>query len=177
MAETKLVRGTMLLTTATFLSRLLGLFFVIPFTAIVGQAGNALYGFGFIPYTVLLSLATLGVPMAVSKFVSKYQALGDYETGYRLLKSGLFFMLINGIIAFSVLFFSAPLVSNWIISDPSELHGNTMEDVVFTIRMVSVALFVVPMMSIMRGYFQGHQSMGPTSVSQVIEQIVRIVLS
>lgn len=49
-----------------------------------------------------------------------------------------------------------------------------MEDVVFTIRMVSVALIIVPLMSIVRGYFQGHQSMGPTAVSQVVEQIVRI---
>jgi len=174
MAESKLVRGTMLLTTATFLSKIIGLVYVIPFTAIVGQAGNALYGFGFIPYTVLLSLATLGVPLAVSKFVSKYQALGDYETGYRLLKSGLLFMLINGVIAFLVLFFSAPMLSNWIINDPSELQGNSMEDVVFTIRMVSVALLIVPMMSIVRGYFQGHQSMGPTAVSQVVEQMIRI---
>jgi O-antigen/teichoic acid export membrane protein len=134
MAESKLVRGTILLTIATFLSKIIGLVYVIPFTAIVGQAGNALYGFGFIPYTVLLSLATLGIPLAVSKFVSKYQALGDYETGYRLLKSGLLFMLINGVFTFLVLFFSAPMLSNWIINDPSELQGNSMEDVVFTIR-------------------------------------------
>jgi O-antigen/teichoic acid export membrane protein len=174
MTENKLVRGTMLLTSATFLSKILGLIYVVPFTAIVGQAGNALYGFGFIPYTVLLSLATLGVPLAVSKFVSKYQALGDYETGFRLLRSGLIFMLINGIVAFVILFISAPIVSNWIISDPTELQGNTMDDVVFTIRMVSVALIIVPIMSIVRGYFQGHQSMGPTAVSQVVEQIVRI---
>lgn len=174
MTEDKLIRGTMLLTSATFISKILGLIYVVPFTTIVGQTGNALYGFGFIPYTVLLSLATLGVPLAVSKFVSKYHALGDYETGYRLFKSGIVFMSVNGIVAFLILFFSAPTISNWIISDPSELHGNTMEDVIFTIRMVSVALLIVPIMSIIRGYFQGYQSMGPTAVSQVVEQVVRI---
>ncbi|KHF38902.1 putative polysaccharide biosynthesis protein [Halalkalibacter okhensis] len=175
MSDTKLVRGTLVLTAATFLSKLLGLIYVIPFTLLVGQTGNALYQFGFIPYTVLLSMATLGVPLAVSKFVSKYQSMGDYQVGYRLLKSGILFMFINGLLAALALYFSAPLVASWIISDPTELKGNSMEDIIFTIRMVSAALLIVPVMAIIRGYFQGHQSMGPTAVSQVIEQIVRII--
>ncbi|WP_332697805.1 putative polysaccharide biosynthesis protein [Halalkalibacter lacteus] len=174
MSDSKLLRGTALLTGATFLSRLLGLLYVIPFTAIVGQAGNAIYGYGFIPYSVMLSLATLGIPMAVSKFVSKYRAAGDYKTGYRLLKSGMLFMFVNGFIAFLILYISAPIISNWVINEPSELEGYTIDDIVFTIRMVSIALLIVPVMAIIRGYFQGHQSMGPTAVSQVIEQIFRI---
>ncbi|MFC0471483.1 polysaccharide biosynthesis C-terminal domain-containing protein [Halalkalibacter kiskunsagensis] len=174
MSDSKLVRGTALLTAATFLSRLIGLIYVIPFTAIVGQLGNTLYGYGFIPYSVMLSMATLGVPMAVSKFVSKYRNIGDHKTGYQLLKYGMLFMFINGLIAFFILYFSAPTISNWIIEDPEALEGYTMEDIIFTIRMVSVALLIVPVMAIVRGYFQGHQSMGPTAVSQVIEQILRI---
>ena len=50
----------------------------------------------------------------------------------------------------------------------------SITDIVFAIRMVSFALIIVPVMAIIRGYFQGFQSMGPTSVSQVLEQIVRI---
>ncbi|WP_332697530.1 putative polysaccharide biosynthesis protein [Halalkalibacter lacteus] len=173
-ADSKLMRGTMVLTAATFASKILGLIYIFPFTAIVGQTGIALYSYGYLPYTVLLSLATLGVPLAVSKFVSKYNALGDYRTGHRLFQSGLLFMSISGLIAFLALFFSAPYIVPLIIENPTE-NGNSFEDIVFTIRMVSVALIVVPIMSIIRGYFQGFQSMGPTAVSQVIEQIVRIV--
>ncbi len=175
MADSKLMRGTMVLTAATFISKLLGLIYIFPFTAIVGQTGIALYSYGYLPYTVLLSLATLGVPLAVSKFVSKYHALGDYQTGHRLFRSGMIFMSITGFIAFLILFFSAPHIVPWIIDDPTAMKGNSFEDIVFTIRMVSVALMIVPIMSIIRGYFQGFQSMGPTAVSQVIEQIVRIV--
>ncbi|GAE27521.1 membrane protein [Halalkalibacter wakoensis JCM 9140] len=174
MSDSKLMRGTMVLTAATFASKILGLIYIFPFTAIVGQTGIALYSYGYLPYTVLLSLATLGVPLAVSKFVSRYNALGDYQTGYRLFKSGLIFMSITGILAFLILFFAAPYIVPWIIENPTD-KGNTFEEIVFTIRMVSVALIVVPIMSIIRGYFQGFQSMGPTAVSQVIEQIVRIV--
>ncbi|MFB4163090.1 oligosaccharide flippase family protein [Alteribacillus sp. JSM 102045] len=175
MSESKFLRGTMILSIATFLSKFLGMIYVFPFVAMVGQQGLALYQYGYQPYTILLSLATLGVPMAVSKFVSKYNALGDYRTGQRLFRSGLFFMTITGFIAFLLLFFLAPVIAGWIISKPDDLNGNSIADVVFTIRMVSVALLLIPAMSVFRGYFQGFQSMGPTAVSQVVEQIVRII--
>ncbi|WP_306301330.1 oligosaccharide flippase family protein [Thalassobacillus sp. C254] len=115
------------------------------------------------------------MPMAVSKFISKYNALGDYRTGQRLFQSGLIFMTITGFIAFILLFMMAPTIAGWIISDPDDLSGNALSDVVFTIRMVSVALLIIPAMAVIRGYFQGFQSMGPTAVSQVVEQIVRII--
>lgn len=175
MSENKLMRSTFILTAAHYTSNILGLIYIFPFTAIVGQQGIALYSYGYLPYTVILSFATLGVPIAVSKFVSKYNALGDYYTGKRLFKSSLFFMGITGLIAFLILFLLAPVISTWIIRDPSELQGNSLEDITFTIRMVSFALLIVPAMSIIRGYFQGFQSMGPTAVSQVVEQLIRII--
>ncbi|WP_240374552.1 putative polysaccharide biosynthesis protein [Bacillus piscicola] len=175
MSDSKFLRGTAILSMATFLSKFLGMIYIFPFAAMVGQQGLALYQYGYTPYTILLSLATLGVPMAVSKFVSKYNALGDYLSGQRLLRSGIVFMTISGFAAFLLLFFSAPVIAGWIITDPNEMQGNAISDVIFTIRMVSIALLLIPAMSVIRGYFQGFRSMGPTAVSQVIEQIVRIV--
>ncbi len=174
MADSKMIRGTLILTASIFISKILGLIYIFPFQAIVGLEGLALYSFGYIPYTVLLSVATLGIPLAVSKFVSKYNALGDYQTGRRLFKSGLIVMSITGLITFLILFLLAEPIANQVV-DGKDLKGNSIEDVILTIRMVSVALLVVPIMSLIRGYFQGHQSMGPTAVSQVIEQIVRII--
>lgn len=175
MSDSKLVRGTLVLSVATLLSKVLGLIYLFPFTAIVGQTGIALYNYGYLPYTVILSLATLGVPLAVSKFVSKYNALGDYRTGFRLFTSGLVVMAITGLISFILLFSLAPALAPLVVEDPSKLEGNSFEDIVFTIRMVSLALIVVPMMSMTRGYFQGFQQMEPTAISQVIEQIVRVI--
>lgn len=174
MSEQQLIRGTMILTASIFISKMLGLVYIFPFTAIVGHNGIALYSYGYTPYTVMLSLATLGIPLAVSKFVSKYNALGDYRTGQRLLKSGLIVMSITGFIAFIILFFLAGPIARQVL-DPGNLKGNSISDAVFTIRMVSVALIIVPIMAVIRGYFQGHQSMGPTAISQVIEQIIRII--
>jgi O-antigen/teichoic acid export membrane protein len=168
------MRGTLILTAATFFSKFIGLIYIIPFTALVHERGIALYGYAYNPYTILLSISTMGIPLAVSKFVSKYNALGDYETGRRLLKSGLLIMTITGTAAFLLLYSSAPFLAEKIIVKHGE-NGNSLQDIIFVIRMVSTALIIVPSMSLIRGYFQGFQSMGPTAVSQVVEQIVRIV--
>ncbi|ADU31550.1 putative polysaccharide biosynthesis protein [Evansella cellulosilytica] len=174
MSDKQLLRGTMILTASIIISKALGLIYIFPFKAIVGLEGLALYQYGYGPYTLILSLATLGIPLAVSKFVSKYNALGDYRTGQRLFKSGIIVMSITGVIAFIILFLLAEPIANHVL-DPGELQGNTIQDGVFTIRMVSVALLIVPIMALIRGYFQGFGSMGPTAISQVIEQIIRII--
>lgn len=115
----------------------------------------------------------MGVPLAVSKFVSKYNALGDYYTGRKLFKTGMLLMLVSGFIAFLVFYSIAPWLAPKIIGENE--YGIKHAEVVHVIRMVSTALIIVPMMSIIRGFFQGYQSMAPTAVSQVIEQIARII--
>lgn len=168
-----IVRGTMLLSGAAFLSKFLGMIYVIPFYAIVGANGGALFQYAYNPYSILISISTVGVPMAVAKFVSKYNSLGDYRTSMRIFRSGMLLMAFTGLIAFLAMYFGAGwLAKSIIISD--ELN-NSVEDVKMVMRMLSVALLLIPSMSIVRGFFQGHQSMGPTAVSQVVEQIVRIV--
>lgn len=168
-----IVRGTMLLTAAAFLSKFLGMIYVIPFNELVGSKGGALYLYAYNPYTILISISTIGVPLATSKFISKYNSLGDYYTGLRMFRLGLVLMSITGILSFLILFFSADWVAQSFVVDDE--HGNSVADVKMVIRMVSFALLIIPGASIIRGYFQGNQSMGPTAVSQVVEQVVRIV--
>ncbi|SDK44729.1 putative polysaccharide biosynthesis protein [Sediminibacillus albus] len=173
MAVNNIVRGTMLLTAATFFSKFLGMIYVIPFYDLVGTEGGSLYQYAYIPYNILISISTVGVPLAVSKFVSKYNSLGDYQTGRKMFKAGIGLMSMTGFIAFLVMFFGADLLAQIYIPDDSK--GISASDVAMVIKMVSFALLVIPAMSIVRGFFQGYESMGPTAVSQVIEQIVRIV--
>ncbi|MBX9969843.1 polysaccharide biosynthesis protein [Priestia aryabhattai] len=173
MSDSKLLRGTFVLTLGTYVSRILGMIYLFPFAILVGTVGGALFGYGYNQYAIYLSIATAGMPMAVSKFVSKYNALGDYYTSRRMYRVGMKLMLVTGILAFLLLYSLAPVMSR-ITLGGSDLN-NSLEDVVMVMRMVSIALIVVPMMSLMRGFFQGHQSMGPTAVSQVVEQLVRVV--
>ncbi|SDQ41539.1 putative polysaccharide biosynthesis protein [Virgibacillus salinus] len=169
-----IVRGTMLLTGASFLSKFLGMIYVIPFHWLVGETGGTLYSYAYTPYSILISISTIGVPLAVSKFVSKYNSLGDYETGMRMFKAGISLMAVTGFLGFLVLFFGAELMASLIISN-EDIGEIKIADVSMVIRAVSFALLIIPAMSIVRGFFQGYESMAPTAVSQVIEQIARIV--
>lgn len=170
--SSNLVRGTFILTLGTFISKFLGLFYVIPFTMIVGTYGTALYNYGYIPYTIILSVATAGFPLAISKFVAKYNAIEEYAVGRKLFKSGLLVMLATGFLSFLFLYFSAPSIAEIVI--PNDDLKSNPEDVTSVIRAVSFALIIIPFMSLIRGFFQGNQSMGPSAVSMVVEQIVRI---
>jgi O-antigen/teichoic acid export membrane protein len=174
--SSKLIRGTFILTLGTIISKVLGLLYVIPFYQIVGPEGTALYQYSYIPYTIFISIATAGVPLAVSKFISKYNALEEYAVGRQLFKSGLLFMLLTGIASFLILYMSAPLIADMIIAEKEDV-GSRVQDIITVIRAVSFALIVIPFMSLIRGFFQGHQSMGPSAVSQVVEQIVRITFT
>ncbi|MDQ0232675.1 putative polysaccharide biosynthesis protein [Metabacillus malikii] len=172
--ESKFIRGTFFLTAASLISKILGFIYIIPFTALVGTQGYVLYKYAYGPYTILLSISTIGLPLAVSKFVSKYNELGNYRVGLTLLKSGMYLMAISGVISFAVLYSSAPFLAGLLI-DPNDQTGNSIEDVQYVIRLVSFALLIIPAMSVFRGYFQGSQSMGPSALSTVIEQVVRII--
>ncbi|WP_201715931.1 putative polysaccharide biosynthesis protein [Rossellomorea arthrocnemi] len=173
--SSKLIRGTFILTLGTFISKFLGLFYVIPFDDLLKghEEGASLYQYGYVPYTIFLTVATAGVPLAVSKFVSKYNAIGEYAVGRKLFKSGLVLMTLTGVVSFLIMYAFAPIFAEMTIKSDEQVIS--VAQVTTVIRAVSFALIIIPFMSLIRGFFQGHQSMGPTAVSQVIEQIVRIV--
>jgi PST family polysaccharide transporter len=178
MSGSSLLRGTFILTLGTYISRILGMIYVFPFVALVGSQGTALYSYGYLPYTIFLSLSTVGVPMAVSKFVSRYNALGQYDTSRKLFKVSMLLMFSMGIVSFIILFIMAPVIAPFVLGEPDSTNSagvNSVEDVAYVIRMVSFALLVVPIMSAIRGFFQGNHSMEPTAVSQVVEQLFRII--
>ncbi|TWT08485.1 polysaccharide biosynthesis protein [Planococcus sp. CPCC 101016] len=168
-----LIKGTAILTLGLFLSKILGVIYIIPFYSMVGEDNIGLYQYAYIPYNLMLALAISGAPIAFSKFTAKYNSLGDYETGRRLLKSGLLTMMITGFVSFLLLYLFAEPLARITISEDERIYS--VEDVTEAIRWVSFALIVVPFMSLWRGFFQGYNYMMPTAVSQLVEQIVRII--
>ena len=174
MAKSNLMKSTAILTIAQFISKLLGFIYVIPFIALIGTKGYILFEYGYKPYTIMLSVATLGVPSAISKLVSRYNSVNEYNTTRKIFKMGMLFSFVTGIASFALLYLLAPSISTMLI-DPNDPTGNTIEEITYVIRLVSTALLVVPFMSVIRGYFQGHNAMFPTAVSQLVEQLVRVV--
>ena len=148
--------------------------YVIPFYAIVDSQGAALYAYAYNIYGLFLEIATAGIPNAVSKIINEYNTLGRQEAKIRAFQIGKKLLGFIAVFAFIILFVFAPQIAEIIIGDMT--GGNTVEDVTFVIRCVSFALLVFPFLSVSRGFFQGHNIISVSSVSQVIEQIARVAI-
>lgn len=174
MIKNSFVAGAFITTFGIVLSKVLGIIYVIPFHAIIGDVGGALYGYAYTIYSLFMSLASAGIPLAMSKIVSEYQTLGYHSAKKRAFVLGKRIALVLGLLCFLILMIFAPLLAKSILGDLT--GGNTIEDVTFVIRVISTAILIVPVLSIYRGYFEGHRFMSPPSISQVIEQIVRVLI-
>ncbi|HSL85581.1 MAG TPA: polysaccharide biosynthesis protein, partial [Bacteroidales bacterium] len=171
--DNRMFRGAAWMTAGSMISKILGALYIIPWFAWMGgqgpgDAANALYQMGYTPYGFFLALATAGVPSAISKQVSHYNALGEYEISKTIYKQGLKIMAFTGILSALVMYFIAPLIAQ---SSPS---ANANEAVI-VMRSLAPALLIIPIQSVTRGFIQGHNKMAPSAISQIIEQLTRIL--
>lgn len=174
MKKNNFVQGAFIATLGIVITKILGILYVIPFYAIIGEKGGALYGYAYSIYLVFMAISSAGIPLAISKIISEYQTLGYYDAKQRAFKIGKQIATTLGILCFIILFVFAPQIATAILGDLK--GGNTIEDVTFVIRVISTAITVVPVLSIYRGYFEGHKFITPTAVSQVFEQVVRVLV-
>lgn len=174
MKKNSFVQGAFIATLGIVITKILGILYVIPFYAIIGEKGGALYGYAYTLYLVFMAISSAGIPLAISKIISEYQTLGYYDAKRRAFKIGKQIAITLGILCFIILFVFAPQLSVAILGDLQ--GGNTIEDVTFVIRVISTAIIVVPVLSIYRGYFEGHKFITPTAISQVFEQIIRVLV-
>ena len=115
-----------------------------------------------------LSFATAGVPSAISKQVSYFNAIQEYEISKKIYRQGLILMTATGLIGAAALFFLAPMIA----------HRSPAADqnaAVLVIRSLAPALLIIPSQSVTRGLFQGHNRMREPAISQIIEQFIRVI--
>ena len=174
MKKNSFVEGTFIATFSIILVKILGVLYVIPFYKIIGESGGALYSYAYNVYNLFLNISTAGIPVAISKIISEYNTLEMYEAKERSFKLAKRIIGIIALIAFFVLFVFAKEIAVLILGDIS--GGNSLNDVAFVIRCVSFCLLIIPFLSVTKGYLQGHKYITPSSVSQVIEQVVRIAV-
>ncbi|BAK48199.1 MAG: polysaccharide biosynthesis protein [Lachnospiraceae bacterium] len=161
-----LIQGS-ILAIASIVSRVIGLVYRIPLTAIIGDHGNDYYSTAFEIYSLILLLSSYSLPMAVSKMVSARNARRERRNAYRVFQGALVFSAITGAIGALFIFLCAgPL---------TELFKTPMA--VYALRVLSPTLVIVAVMAVIRGFFQGMGTMVPSAISQVIEQIVNAVVS
>lgn len=172
MKKSSFIEGTFIATASVILVKILGMLYVIPFYIIVGSKGGALYSYAYNIYLIFLSISSAGIPSAISKIISEYNALGMLEAKTRAFKLGKKFIGYFSIAAFIILFMFAEELALLILGNLT--GGNTVQDVAFVIRCVSFAILVIPHLSVTKGYLQAHRYITPSSNSNLIEQIVRI---
>ncbi|MEB4784584.1 polysaccharide biosynthesis protein [Paenibacillus jamilae] len=163
-AASRLLRGAVILTMAAVASKLIGTLQKIPLQNIGGDGVFGIYNTVYPFYTLFITIAAAGFPVAVSKFVAEYEAVGNRAAGQRVALLSSLVLGIFGLILGLLMYTCAPLIGQWI----DNAH------VIPSVRAAAVAFLFVPVMAGLRGYFQGLQNMIPTAVSQVTEQAIRV---
>lgn len=172
MKKNNFVEGTVIATAVIVIVKLLGLLYVIPFYQIVGDQGGDLYSYAYNIYMIFLSISSAGLPDAIAKIISEYNALEMEDAKNRAYIIGKKIISIISITSFLILFVFAEEIGMFIIGNIK--GGNTAEDIAFVIRCLSPAVLLIPFLSITKGFLQGHKYISASSMSQLIEQIVRI---
>lgn len=166
------IQGTLITSIILIIIKILGALYVIPFYKIIGSNGGTLYSYAYNIYNLFLNISTAGIPVAIAMIISEYLALNMDDAKERAYKIGKKIILILSLVSFLIVFLGADAIAKFIISDVS--GGNPVSDIAYVIRAMSFCLIIIPFLSALRGYLQGHKYVVPTSYSQLIEQVVRI---
>ncbi|MDI3481201.1 MAG: stage sporulation protein [Tepidanaerobacteraceae bacterium] len=168
MAEKKnsFLKGALILTVAGFVVKLLGAVYRIPLALMIKDEGMGLYQMAYPIYATLLSISTSGLPTAISKMVAEDVAIGRYKNAYRTFRVSVAVLASVGLVLTLALITTAEVLSVKVLGNPKA---------VYPILSIAPAIFFVSIMSSFRGFFQGLQDMTPSAVSQVAEQLGRVV--
>lgn len=162
-----MIQGT-ILAVASILVRVIGMIYRIPLMRIIGDEGMGLYSGAFEVYNIALLLSSYSLPLAVSKLVSARLANGETRNAFKVFKSALIFSITIGLIVALTMFFMAGPIAAKVLNSPMSSYA---------LKVLAPCLFIVAVMGVIRGLFQGFGTMIPTAISQIIEQIVNAVVS
>jgi len=160
------MQGALILMIANIIVKVIGAAFKIPLTYLLGEEGMALFSTSYTMYTWLFIVATAGIPVAISRMISQTRAKGNFLEVERIFKVSFSLLAVIGISGTVILFFGAELFAN-LLDNPDAKKG---------IMAISPAVLFVAFMSAYRGYFQGHQDMLPTAISEVSEAIGKLAI-
>jgi stage V sporulation protein B len=159
------MQGTLILVVSGLINKVLGFIYRISLTRLIGDEGIGLFQMAFPILTLVITLATLGLNVAISKHVSEAEALHDESRIRSILLVSMGIVLITSFVLVTFMVVSAPLIARYALTDQRAIYA--LMGIAPTIPIVAAA-------HIFRGYFQGRQNMFPSSAASVIEQVVRI---
>ena len=152
-----------ILATASIVVRIIGLLYQSPLTAIIGDEGNGYYSLAYNIYTIILLISSYSIPSAISKIMAQKLALGEYRNVQRIFKASLVYVTVIGTAFGLFMYFGASLLVG-----PKSVP---------VLRVFAPTILLFGILGVLRGYFQAHNSMVQTSLSQILEQIVNAGMS
>ena len=158
--------GAAILAAGILIVKLIGMFYKIPLTNVIGAQGNTDFANAYNIYVVLLTISTAGLPVALSKLVSEANAQGRRNQVRRTFQLAMGMFLILGAVSFIIMYFKADWLAG-MMHDTKAVHG---------IKALAPAVVCVGCLAALRGYSQGHMNMTPTSVSQIIEAACKLAI-
>lgn len=162
-----LVQGS-ILAIASIISRIIGLIYRVPLNAKIGDEGMGYYSHAYSIYNLGLIISSYSLPLAVSKLVAARSIKKEYKNSYRIFLCALSFAVIVGLVVSLIIFFGAEFFATTIFKTPRSA---------IPLRVLAPTIFVFAIMGVLRGFYQGKNTMIPTSISQLLEQIVNAVVS
>lgn len=162
----KFVKGALILSVAALIAKVLSAFFRIPLGDLIGNVGMGYYGYGYPIYTFFTSIAIVAIPSTISKLVAEKRVVGAYEEAHMIFKHTMRFMLILGGVMSALFILGAPVLISLFRWE---------EQTIYSLWGLGLSPIFVCIMGVYRGYFQGMQNMAPTAISQVLENLGRVV--
>lgn len=162
------LKGTLILTIAGFVVKAIGSINWIILSRILNGEGIGIYLMAFPIYLLALQVSSAGIPVAISIITAEKAAKEDYKGANRVFRVSLSLLTFTGFVLSALVWFGA----DWLI----QYHIIKESRAYYSILALSPAIFFVTLISCFRGYLQGWQSMTPTALSQIIEQLVRVVV-
>lgn len=167
--QKQMLLGTAWLTASNFISRFLGAIYIIPWYIWMGKHGaeaNGLFTMGYNIYAWFLLISTAGVPVAVAKQVAKYNTIDQKDHSFTLIREFLKFMLLLGVIFAVIMYLLSPFFAR---------VSGVGKELIPVMQSLSWAVLVFPAMSVIRGFFQGFNNLKPYAMSQIAEQVIRVI--
>ena len=157
--------GAGALAVSAVVAKLLGALYRIPLTNIVGSEGMGLYQMVFPFYTLLLTVSSGGLPVAISRLVAVKLSNNDERGASNVLRISVCVLSVVGFLGSLLMFALGKTLATF--------QGNSSAGLAY--QGISPAVFLVSILSCFRGYYQGRENMLPTAFSQLIEQAVKLV--
>lgn len=162
-----IMQGTMTLAVVGLICKIIGVFFRIPLSKLLGDGGLGIYEMVYPTYSLLLTVSSAGIPVAVSRMVSHSVNRNDPRNAKRIFWVALSALLVLGFIAMVVMTVFRGVFASW-VKDSQTVVG---------FAMIAPSVLIVCVMSAFRGFLQGQQDMKPTAMSQLIEQVGKVAVS